>query len=211
LNLEGWINVFLSAGASGGVVAGIIMFLSREWISARLKGSIDHEYSQKLEIHKAQLKAEYDLSILNIKTALEREVGLHSVAHASFAAGQRASMERKLDAIEKLWAHVVKLRTTLPPILAFIDVLTVDEYRGAKHHPAFQAMVGDLNEQKIGSFVDSSIEHTRPYVGEFMWAVYFCYQAIFLRLLMLLHLGRNDASKLDWHKDGVFVSSWVPC
>jgi hypothetical protein len=33
-------------------------------------------------------------------------------------------------------------------------------------------------------------------------AVYFCYQAIFLRLLMLLRLGRNDASKLDWHKDG---------
>lgn len=193
--------MFLSAIASGGVAGSVIIWLSREWISARLKGSIQHEYDQKLELHKAQLKAEHEVAILNIKTSLEREATLHTVAHASFAAGQKASMERKLNAVDRLWSHVVKLRTTLPPILTFIDILTIDEYRAAKDHPQFQALSGDISDQKIVSFVDTFIEHIRPYVGEYIWALYFCYQAIFLRLLMLLHLGRDDASKLDWHKD----------
>ena len=50
------INVIPSVLFSG-LLAGLLIWLSREWISARLKGSIQHEYDQKLEAHKAQLEA----------------------------------------------------------------------------------------------------------------------------------------------------------
>jgi hypothetical protein len=173
-------------------------------MSTRIKGSIQHEYDQKLEVHKAQLKAENEVAFLELKASVEREAALHAVAHSSFSEGQKAAMERKLSAVDRLWEKVINLRGSLPPILTFIDVLTVDEYKGAKDHPSFQAMSGELSPEIIASMVDSKdgpIESVRPYVGEYMWAVFFSYQAIMLRVLFLLHLGRDNAAKIEWHKD----------
>ena len=197
------INIISSAAVSGALVA-VLIWLSREWMSARLKGSIQHEYDQKLEVHKAQIKAENEVAFLELKTSVEREAALHAVAHASFSEGQKAAMERKLSSVDRLWGKVINLRGSLPPILTFIDVLTVDEYKDAKDHPSFQSMSSELSPEKISSMVgnkDDPIESVRPYVGEYMWAVFFSYQAIMLRLLFLLHIGRDDAAKIEWHKD----------
>src|SRR5712691_10145063 len=109
------LNLLLSA-ASGAAVSGLLMWLFKEWISTRLRGSIQHEYDRKLETHKAQLKAEQEIAILNIKTAVAREAAFHTAAHASFAEGQKASMERKLSAVDRLWSCVLQLRAGLPPV-----------------------------------------------------------------------------------------------
>ena len=196
-------SIIASVTASS-ALAGIVIWLSREWISARLKTSIQHEYDQKLEAHKAHLKAENEVALLKLTTGLEREAALHAAAHASFAEGQKAAMERKLNAIDKLWDKILTLRGGLPPILTFIDVLTVDEYKGAKNHPTFQALSGELSQEKVATLAGGEggqIEKVRPYIGEYLWALFFSYQAIMLRLLFLLHLGRDDAAKIEWHKD----------
>lgn len=79
------LNVITSAAVSSLLAAGII-WLSKTWISERLKNAIKHEYDEKLETHKAQLRAQSDIeterlrSQLNI-TALEHQVrfsGLHN-------------------------------------------------------------------------------------------------------------------------------------
>ena len=40
--------------ASGAAASGLLMWLFKEWLSTRLKASIQHEYDRKLEAHKAQ-------------------------------------------------------------------------------------------------------------------------------------------------------------
>jgi hypothetical protein len=197
------VSIISSAAVSSALVA-ILLWLSREWISMRLKGSIQHEYDQKLEVHKAQLKAATEVAFLELKTAIEREAALHSAAYASFSEGQKAAMERKLQAVDRIWDQILSLRRGLPPIFAFIDVLTVAEYKGIKNHPTFQKLAGQLSEDQINSMVkndDSPIEQVRPYVGEFVWAIFYSYQLIMLRTLFLLYLGRNDAEKIEWFKD----------
>ena len=47
-----WITILSSVGAST-IVCAFLMWLCREWISARLKKSIQHEYDIKLEGYKA--------------------------------------------------------------------------------------------------------------------------------------------------------------
>lgn len=89
-------------------------------MSTRIKWSIQHEYDQKLEVHKAQLKAKNEVAFLELKASVEREAALHAVAHASFSEGQKAAMERKLSAVDKLWGKVINLRRSLPPILTFL-------------------------------------------------------------------------------------------
>lgn len=186
---------------SGLVASGLLTFCLREWISARIKSGIQHDYDRKLETHKAQLKSEQELTILNIKTTLAREAAFHAAAHTSFAEGQKASMERKLNAVDRLWSRVVQLRASLPPVLTFMDVMTVDEYKGAKDHPTFQTLTEGRSDEKLAGLASNSIEEVRPYIGKYMWAVFSSYQAILLRLLLLLRLGRDDAEKIEWHND----------
>ncbi len=67
---------------SGGVavfVTGFVGWFMRSWISERLKNAIKNEYDQKLETHKAQLKAASDVEIEKLRSQLnvaakEREI-----------------------------------------------------------------------------------------------------------------------------------------
>ena len=99
------------------------------------------------------------------------------------------------------WSTRCDFKLTHYPIIGFIDVMTVDEYKSAKDHKTFQALTDELSLEKIISLVNEKIERVRPYVGEYLWAVFFSYQAIMLRILYLMHLGREDAEKIEWHKD----------
>jgi hypothetical protein len=203
LSFATWIDFVLSAVASGGVAGGAVIWLSREWISVRLKSSIQHEYDRKLEAHKSQLKTEQELAILDIKTAVTRDAALHAAAHASFSEGQKASMERKLNGFDRLWGEVLRFRDGLPAVMGFMDLFTVDEYRTVKDHSRFRELTADLSHEKITSLInnDGLIEEVRPYVGEYLWIVFWCYRAILMRILLQLYLGRDDIAKMEWHKD----------
>lgn len=194
------ISVLASLVASGALVT-VMIWLSKEWISIRLRTSIQHEYDQKLESLKAQLQAQNDVALVELRAALERQASLLATAHASFSEGQKAAMERKLQAVDELWRRILHLRSTLPPILGFIDLLTVDEYGRIKDHQTFRTLSEGWSMERITTLVDRDVEQVRPYVGEYTWAVFHSYQAVMLRIVFLLYLGRDDAAKLEWHKD----------
>ena len=116
------LSILASAGVSGALVSLLIWF-SKEWISTRLKISIQHEYDQKLESLKSQLKAQSDVALVELRAAIEQQANLLAGAHSSFAEGQKAAMERKLQAIDTLWGRVLQFRASLPPMLGCIDLL----------------------------------------------------------------------------------------
>jgi len=198
----------LSSAAVSAAMAAILVFLSREWISARLRGSIQHEYAEKLETLKAQIKAEHELKILTIRTAFEQEAALRATAHRSFAEGQKAAMERRLAAIDRLWNRILRLRGSLPPIITLIDAFTVEEYKRDQDHPFIQALTGNLSLQQFGSILKllkeedgDRTEQARPYVGEYMWSLFYCYEVILIRLMATVSISRDDAAKVEWYKD----------
>ena len=83
---------------SGGIGGAILAWLLRNWISERLKQSIQHEYAQKLETHKAELNADMQ-SILH-----ERQ--LHQLRTSLFFDHQReafASVLRQLAETRNKW------------------------------------------------------------------------------------------------------------
>ena len=60
-------------------VSCFIIWLSKAWISERLKNAIKNEYDQKLETHKAQLQAANDIELEKLRSnlnilALERQI-----------------------------------------------------------------------------------------------------------------------------------------
>lgn len=96
-------------------------------------------------------------------------------------------------------------RENIPAVMGFIDILTVDEYLSMGDHPDFKQLVGDLSHEKLAKIFKDNIgllERVRPYVGEYLWAVFSTYQALITRVVFLIQLGEKDPKKLNWHQDG---------
>ena len=186
------------------LTSGFVIWLFREWISARLKASIQHEYDQKLETHKASLKSQNEASFLELKNGIEQRFTLYKAAQTSFTEGQKAAIERKLDSIEKLWNEILRLKNECPPMLGFIDLLSVEEYRSARNHKDFGELARGCSIEKIVDYLeirDNPVEKVRPYVGEYLWSMFFAYRQLMGRIPWLLSLSLKDADKAEWHKD----------
>lgn len=49
---------------------------------------------------------------------------------------------------------------------------------------------------------DARIEEVRPYVGEYVWALFFAYQAVHLRIVFLAwRSATEDHEKIYWYQD----------
>lgn len=83
---------------SGGAAGILLMWLLRNWISERLQQSIRHEYSQKLETHKAELNSRIQ--------AIQHENQLQQLRTSLFFDDQRnafAGILAKMAEVNKIW------------------------------------------------------------------------------------------------------------
>jgi hypothetical protein len=99
------LQLIASAGVNA-ALSSLIIWITKFWISERLKQSIKHEYDQKLEIHKAQLKAESDVEIERLKCQLSISANEHQIRFASLH-------ERQADVIAETYSLLKQLFTCL--------------------------------------------------------------------------------------------------
>lgn len=198
------LTVLSSAGASF-ALSGAVVWLARTWIGERLQASIRHEYDQRLAALNAELRSNGDANLASLKAEIDRQSEQLRIASSSFNEVQKAAIARKLDAVDVLWTGILAAREVIPPIMSFIDILTVDEYVAAKDAPTFRELTGDLDQtkvMKIAMDARGNLERVRPYVGEYVWALFATFQAVMMRTVFLIHLSKEDAAKLNWHQDG---------
>jgi hypothetical protein len=109
------VSVLYSAGVSA-TLCGLLVWLARTWIGERLRGAIQAEYAEKLEILKAKLQSDAALSLESYKATLkgQGDVELEKLraSLAVIAAGQNAQygglVERRFDAVASI--HGLLLR-----------------------------------------------------------------------------------------------------
>jgi len=107
---------------SGSIGGALLTGLLRNWISERLKQSIQHEYAQKLETHKAELNADMQ-SILH-------EHQLHQLRTSLFFDHQReafASILNQLAETRRKW-HKIAFEPEEP----FLEPVPSEEYKKFK-------------------------------------------------------------------------------
>ena len=73
----------LSSAAVSAFLSGFLIWLTKSWISERLKNSIKNEYDEKLETHKAQLKAQADIESERLRSQLSIAATEHQVKFSS--------------------------------------------------------------------------------------------------------------------------------
>lgn len=69
------LEVITSATVSA-TFSGLLLWLTKSWISERLKNAIKSEYDQKLETHKSELKARTDADIETHKAQLKSQMDI---------------------------------------------------------------------------------------------------------------------------------------
>jgi hypothetical protein len=94
-------SVVLSSFTSGALV-----WLARNWISERLKRSIQHEYDQKLETHKVQLKHEHEKNIEQFKAQLQ-------IAATERNIRLSRTFERTAEVVATTYAKLVSLQNAV--------------------------------------------------------------------------------------------------
>lgn len=70
------LNILISGGVSA-VLASTLVFLSKTWLTERLKNSIKHEYDVRLETNKAQLKNQADVEMERLRLDFSTKLETH--------------------------------------------------------------------------------------------------------------------------------------
>lgn len=179
------------------VAIGLIVWFAREWISTRLKAVIQHEHDIKLETYKSQLKTESEKSILEFQTDIKQKLSLYEAARSSIMVGQKSSIER-------LWDEILRLKNECPAILGLVNVLTVEECTQMYTRKDCKELAKENSLEKLNKYIgirDNRVEKSRPYVGEYLWSIFFAYRQIMTRIPFLMYMGLEDANKAKWDQD----------
>jgi hypothetical protein len=196
-------DLFITAISSGGFLVFLTWFF-RNGIFEWFKKGIEHDFEKKLETHKANLKSDHDHSLEMFRARLDQDRAIQAVATASFNAGHSAAHERRLKAIDKLWQAFILVKKETGGVLTIVDILTDSEFLEIPHDSRINFITKDLSDDEIVKMtvkLNEGIELVRPFVGESLWALFYAYRALRMRLIYLIFIGVKENKMKDWKND----------
>jgi hypothetical protein len=104
-----WQTVFTSFGSSA-VLTAILVFLLREWLSTRIRKSIEHEYATK----EARLKAELDGEFAGVQAGYQKILNENQIRFSRLHADQA-------EAAKVLYRHIHKTHSTIGTMVSVLQ------------------------------------------------------------------------------------------
>jgi hypothetical protein len=123
----------LTSAAVSATLTGLLLWLTKSWISERLKNAIKSEYDQKLETHKAQLKSQTDTEIEKLKSNL-------SIAAAERQIKFSKLHEERANVVAETYARLKDVYTALADYVKIFEPAG-DKPREERRKIAFDAHV----------------------------------------------------------------------
>lgn len=177
------------------VLAGIL-WVSRQWISARLTASIKHNYDEKIE----KIRSEHHLSEESFRADLrtkEAQIStLLSTAMAGLTNRQAALDKRRLEAVDQLW----RAFTALAPLKWNSSMMAAIKFEAAlseaAKNPQARKMFETLSPTvDVTTINTKEADEARPYLSDLAWAFYSAYIAILTFATMQLKLLTSGLDK----------------
>lgn len=198
------ILTLVSSITVSGLLTAALIFLSRSWISQRLKSAIEHEYAEKLATYQAQLTATHEVALEKIKASNAQQQAVQAAAINAVTRTHEAAQEKRLHAIEVIWKTAVEIRQKCPPSILLLDIFVPDEYETALKNPTFASSVDRLTLENVTSTLTLNsveVENARLYASEYLYALFFAYRAIIGRIAFRLMEGKKRGKIEDWSLD----------
>ena len=162
------------------------------WIGKLVAEKVTLNWKEQQQKEMETLRAQLDRDRLVMETAI-----------FSFSSGQEAAQEKKIQATEKLWKHVLIIRKICQSAIFFYSILLPSEYNEVFTKPKMKEMFSDLDDnvlEKISSDTED-LESNRPFLGEKLWLLFFIYRAFIGRIFFILVDGLKKGEIKDWRKD----------
>lgn len=200
---EIWQTVITALGGYTIVFGGLFWWIGNRRLQsllAREKGEIQKEVNRD----NAELLAKHQKELEEIKARFTVEESVRQMLTGSFSNAQTQVFERRLNYIEELWKAFYVLRDSMPSFLTYVDIILEDEYQEWIKRTDVQEVFGDLSMEKITKMSKSltgDIEKVRPFVGEYLWSLYFVYRAFSFRLVVFIFMERQKDAPKYWKDD----------
>lgn len=192
---------------SAGVTSALLIalsFLFRTWISERLKSSIKHDYDKRLAELSAELEVRSQSHLGKLRAEVDRQAEKLRISAASFSEVQKATISRKVEAVDVLWLTIIQTREAFPSAVTLTDILTNDELSRIHTDRDLARFSTGLKGLDRSIWMDVGFKEAqavRPHLGEYIWAIYVTYRSILIRSIFLIGMGLKTPSKTLWFQD----------
>ena len=143
--METWKTILSSLGVSA-VVTAAFVFLLREWISARLRKSIEHEYKTK----QIELRAELDGRLEGLKAGYQQVLDENQIRFSHLHAEQA-------DAIKTLYQFLVRMDDKLRELTSPLQHVPQDEEAKKKFFARQREEAGEAFNNCMSNFQENRI------------------------------------------------------
>ena len=178
------------------------LWLGRNLISVRLAKSVQHEFDQKIESVKTNLRASEERFKAQLREKETEIATLRSGALSVLASRHAALDKRRLEAVDQLWSSY----NDLAPARAIAIQMSIVKFESAaseaEHNPklrqAFDIIGNGFDSKKI-EFTGATL--ARPYVTPMVWAVFSAISAITVHSVICFQIIKGGLGKIDLGDD----------
>lgn len=213
MELSDWIPAISTTGGSA-VVLVIVLWLSKKLIATRLTASVKHEYDEEIEKLKATLRQNEEFLKAELRARELQIEALSSGALSNVGARQMALHERKIKAVEQLWAAVNSF-SDAKAISATMATIKFDAaIKEAAKNEILRQMFKEMGKKfDIKNIQTTEASLTRPFLSPMAWALYSAYSSIIFHSVMklqMLEAGYDMSKILDTERVASLVKVALP-
>jgi len=174
------------------------LWLGRQLISTRLTKTIEHEFNQKIETVRADMRASEERLKAQLREKEAEILALRSGALSALASRQAALDKRRLEAVDQIWASFNAL-TSARSIAASLAVIEFESAaKRAEHEPKLRQFFETIGAGFDPKTLDlSGAAKARPFVTPLVWAIFSAIQAVIMHGVMRWHVLKGGLGTTD--------------
>jgi len=193
----------------------VILLALFGWIGRRsLQSAADRQkkdLQKEINEHDLSLRHEYDKQITELKAAQKNEENMRLMISRSYSNVHDKVIENRIKCLEELWKNFCELRGSTPFYFKYLDIIKKDEYPVWIKQEEYQKIFGSLSIENIKDVANkqtSEIERVRPFVGEYLWSIFYVYYMFLVRVST--HVFVNRAKEMpEYWKDDEVINRWL--
>jgi hypothetical protein len=174
----GHLEPFVKGGIGGLTLTTIALAACRRLLSERIAAGINAKYERNLELLRDELQRQTQAKLEEIKTVNAAMLAAQGAAASAHGSAQVRTHERRLLAVERVWAEFVRLRTNAPGFLSIIDMFP-DAGLGNRLSNAdlLRAAITPADPMEtMLQLRNQAIDGERPFVGDYLFSLFAAYR-----------------------------------
>lgn len=189
----GWLAI---VSAIPWIVASIVIFISRNWIIARLSKGVQHHFDRKIEELRADLRKSEEQYKSGLRDSEAKMAALRDSVLSGSAGRQALLHKRRFEAVEKVWTAVDELAElkVLSGTMAILNYKAIAREASTPNMQEFLSIIGSIAPDI--KQIKNVARGEQPFLPELAWAYFWAYRSIlhmnYARYMVLKNAVGND-------------------